>query len=104
LVSATPSSTLPRTVFDGIEPRLLREEADRDAVGGNASPMNWSSPAMMRSSELLPAPFRPRTPILAPGRNDSQMSFEDDRVGRMNLPEPFHRVDVLHATVGDRSV
>ena len=33
----------------------------------NASPMKlWSSPDMIFSSELLPAPFRPSTPILAP--------------------------------------
>ena len=35
---------------------------------GNASPVKWgSSPAMIFSSELLPAPFMPSTPILAPG-------------------------------------
>jgi signal transduction histidine kinase len=42
---------------------------------GNASPTNCvSSPAMMRNSELFPAPLTPSTPILAPGRNESQMS------------------------------
>ncbi len=45
------------------------------ASAGNASPRKlWSSPAMILSNELLPAPFSPSTPILAPGRNDSQMS------------------------------
>jgi hypothetical protein len=34
---------------------------------GNASPVKEvSSPAMMRSSELFPAPFKPSTPIFAP--------------------------------------
>ena len=38
---------------------------------GRASPMkSWSTPAMMRSSVLLPAPLEPRTPILAPGKNE----------------------------------
>ena len=32
-----------------------------------------SSPAMIRISVDLPAPFGPRTPIFAPGRNDSEM-------------------------------
>ena len=32
-------------------------------------------PAMIFKSVDLPAPFKPTTPILAPGRNDSEMSF-----------------------------
>ena len=32
-----------------------------------------SSPAMIRSSVDLPAPFGPSTPIFAPGRNDREM-------------------------------
>src|SRR3954469_6237721 len=36
-----------------------------------ASPLlGWSSPAMMRSSEDLPVPLGPTTPIFAPCRND----------------------------------
>ena len=34
---------------------------------------------MMRKSVDLPAPFGPSTPIFAPGRNDSQMSFSTSR-------------------------
>ena len=30
---------------------------------------------MILSSVDLPAPFNPTTPILAPGKNDSEMSF-----------------------------
>jgi hypothetical protein len=30
---------------------------------------------MIRSSVDFPEPFRPSTPILAPGRNESQMSL-----------------------------
>ena len=43
---------------------------------GKASPMKfWSLPDMIRSSVLFPDPFRPSTPIFAPGRNDSQISL-----------------------------
>ena len=49
---------------------------------GYASPMNsWSTPAMIRSSVLLPAPLRPMTPILAPGRNDSHSPRRISRFG-----------------------
>ena len=38
---------------------------------GNASPAkSFSTPAMIFKSVDLPAPFKPRTPILAPGRNE----------------------------------
>ena len=38
---------------------------------GKASPAkSLSTPAMIRSSVDLPAPFKPRTPILAPGRKE----------------------------------
>ena len=50
---------------------------------------------MIRSSVLLPAPFRPSTPILAPGRNESQMSLRTTWSGGMDLAQPLHDVDVL---------
>ena len=38
---------------------------------GNASPVNsLSTPAMMRRTVDFPAPFSPRMPILAPGKNE----------------------------------
>ena len=40
-----------------------------------------SSPAMIRSSVDLPAPFGPSTPIFAPGRNDSEMFVSTCRSG-----------------------
>ena len=56
----------------------------------NASPMNdVSSPAMILSSELLPDPLRPSTPILAPGRNESQMSLSTWESGGCTFPSPF---------------
>src|SRR5688572_8949277 len=43
-------------------------------AAGKASPAkSLSTPAMMRSRVDLPAPLAPSTPILAPGKNDSQM-------------------------------
>ena len=57
---------------------------------GTASPSNsWSSPAMMRSRLDLPEPFRPSTPILAPGKNDSEMSLRMTRLGGTILPTRF---------------
>ena len=40
---------------------------------------------MIRSSVDLPAPFGPRTPIFAPGRNDSVMFVEHLPVGPVEL-------------------
>ncbi|CAI8158174.1 MAG: Uncharacterised protein [Pseudidiomarina mangrovi] len=36
---------------------------------------------MMRNSVDLPEPFKPSTPILAPGKNDKEMSFKIVRLG-----------------------
>ena len=56
----------------------------------SASPANsLSTPAMIRSSVLLPAPFAPSTPILAPGKNDSQMSFNTTRSGGCTRPSRY---------------
>jgi hypothetical protein len=65
---ATPSSTLPSTSLAVVELRLLRQVADLQArARAQASPTNLCRrPAMILSSVLLPAPLRPRTPILAP--------------------------------------
>ncbi len=52
-----------------------------------ASPVYSSSrPDMMPSSVDLPEPFAPSTPIFAPGKNDSEMSFSTSRSGGTNLP------------------
>ena len=57
---------------------------------GTASPSNsLSSPAMMRSRLDLPEPFRPSTPILAPGKNESEMSLRMTRLGGTILPTRF---------------
>ena len=49
---------------------------------GSASPSNsLSTPAMILSSEDLPEPFRPSTPILAPGKKLREISFKICRLG-----------------------
>src|SRR4051812_48040145 len=54
---------------------------------GTASPSKFlSSPAMIFKRLDLPEPLRPRTPILAPGKNDSEMSFKIWRFGGTTLP------------------
>ncbi len=57
---------------------------------GTASPSySRSSPAMMRNRLDLPEPFRPSTPILAPGKNESEMSLRITRLGGTILPTRF---------------
>jgi hypothetical protein len=54
---------------------------------GMASPsMSLSMPAMMRSRVDLPEPLRPSTPILAPGKNEREMSLRICRFGGTILP------------------
>ena len=57
---------------------------------GRASPSNsLSTPAMIRSSVDLPEPFRPSTPILAPGKKLREMSRRMTRFGGTTLPTRF---------------
>src|SRR5215467_10042238 len=57
---------------------------------GHASPRkSVSTPAMMRRSVLFPAPFAPSTPILAPGKKDSQMPFRISRLGGTTFLRSF---------------
>src|SRR5690606_20727070 len=57
---------------------------------GRASPSNsLSTPAMIRSRLDLPEPFRPSTPILAPGKKDREMSFRICRLGGTTLLTRF---------------
>ena len=44
---------------------------------------------MIRSTVDLPAPFRPSTPILAPGKNDSETSLISVRFGGTTLLTRF---------------
>ena len=57
---------------------------------GRASPAkSVSTPAMIFSTVDLPAPLRPSRPILAPGKNDSEMSLMIWRFGGTTLLTPF---------------
>jgi hypothetical protein len=57
---------------------------------GTASPSySLSSPAMIFSRLDLPEPFKPSTPIFAPGKNDSEMSLRMTRLGGTSLPTRF---------------
>ena len=57
---------------------------------GRASPTkSWSTPAMIFSTVDLPAPLSPSRPILAPGKNDSEMSLMIWRFGGTVLLTPF---------------
>ena len=68
-------------LFDRLAHRLLRiqlgllgQVADLDAGLRTGFPFDpVSMPAMMRSRVDLPAPFRPSTPILAPGKKEREM-------------------------------
>ncbi len=51
--------------------------------------MSLSMPAMIFSRVLLPEPFRPSTPIFAPGKNDSEMFLRIWRLGGTILPTRF---------------
>ncbi len=57
---------------------------------GRASPsISVSTPAMILSSVDLPAPFRPSTPIFAPGKKLSEMSRKMCLFGGTILPTWF---------------
>ncbi len=57
---------------------------------GRASPSkSVSTPAMIFRTVDLPAPFRPNRPILAPGKNDSEMSLMICRLGGTTLLTRF---------------
>jgi hypothetical protein len=49
---------------------------------------------MIFSSVDLPEPLRPRTPILAPGKNEGDV-FQDFPLRRNNFAQPMHGEDVL---------
>ncbi len=73
---------LPSTDFDASSFGSCCKKPTRIPLAGNASPMNSaSSPAMMRSRLLFPAPLAPSTPILAPKKKESQIPFRISRFG-----------------------
>src|SRR5690606_34271374 len=65
-----------------------------------ASPENSRSrPAMIRSRVDLPAPLAPRTPIFAPGRNDSDTPSSTTRSGGWTLRRRYMVKMYCSATV-----
>ena len=57
---------------------------------GVASPSySLSTPAMILSRLDFPEPLTPSTPILAPGKNDSEMFLRIWRLGGTILPTRF---------------
>ena len=69
-----------QTIFEG--PVITDVHPVKTPSDTQARPCDGSStPAMTRSSVVFPAPFGPRTPIFAPGRNASVMSSRTLRSG-----------------------
>ncbi len=86
----TAISTLPRTSFDASSCGSCSRKPILMPGCGRASPSNsLSTPAMIRSSVDLPEPFRPSTPILAPGKKLSEMSRRITRFGGTIFPTRF---------------
>ncbi len=91
---------VPLDVLARVEPRLLRQEADGDAVGRERladelvilARHDLQQRALARAVQPEHADFRA-------GKKRQPDVFENDGVGRVNLPEPLHCVDVLHAPV-----
>ena len=48
-----------------------------------------ANPSRIKSKEDLPEPFRPRTPIFAPGKNEREISFNISRFGGTTLLTRF---------------
>ena len=68
LASPTPSATLPATSLVGSSWGSWARYPTVNPGVSRASPVNpSSSPAMIRSSDDLPEPLEPMTPIFAPG-------------------------------------
>ena len=85
-------------VLRGIELRLLRQEADRDAGGRQrlADEIRVLAGHDLQQRALAGA-VQAEDADLGAGKKREPDVLEDLGVGRMNLPQPLHRVDVLHA-------
>src|SRR4029453_2160057 len=88
--SLLPSSTASRTTLPGSSCGSCGRKPILSPGIGTASPsISLSIPAMMRSRLDLPEPFKPSTPIFAPGKKESEMSFRICRLGGTILPTRF---------------
>ncbi len=99
-VSPSPSMTVVRTSLAASSCGSCGRKPMRMPLCGRASPSKLGSmPAMILSSEDLPEPFRPSTPILAPGKERQADVAQDDPLRRHHLGNAVHGVDVLgHAS------
>jgi hypothetical protein len=84
-------------VFGGIEARFLLQEADRDAIGRKclADELVILARHDLQQRALARA-VQSEHADLGTGQKREPDVLENNGVGRMNLPETFHRVDVLH--------
>ena len=83
-------------VLGRVEPRVLRQEADRVPSAGNASPAkSFSTPAMIFRSVDLPAPFKPEDADLGARQEREIDALQNLALRRDDLPQIDHRVDVL---------
>ncbi len=95
-VLATASSTLPRTSFEVSSLGSCGRKPIRVPSAGNASPAkSLSTPAMIRRSVDLPAPFKSEDADLGAGEERELDALEDLALRRHDLPQVDHRVDVL---------
>ena len=83
VISLMPCSTLARTSKSSSSIGSCGRKPTLMSFWGRASPsISLSTPAMIRSSnDDLPEPFKPSTPIFAPGKNDREMFSRIVRLG-----------------------
>ena len=90
MVSPSPCSTLPRTSLLASSSGSCDKKPILIPGCGRACPSNsGSTPAMIRSRVDFPAPFSPRTPILAPGKKLRLISRRMNRFGDTTLESWF---------------
>jgi hypothetical protein len=89
-VSVTPSSTFSLTFFVSSSSGSWDRKPMLMPACGRASPSySLSRPAMILKSDDLPEPFKPSTPILAPGKKLRDMSLRINRLGGTILATAF---------------
>ena len=82
--------------FRGVQSRLLRQEADRDSLGGKGLPQKARVlPGHDLQERALPCPVQAEDADLRAEIKRQPDIFEHTGVGGMDLPEAFHGVDEL---------
>ena len=89
LAMFVPSMTFPSTSLEGSSSGSWGRNPTSTPLAARASPpKSASSPAMIRNTVVLPAPLTPSTPILTPGRNESEMPLRISRPPGKTLVSP----------------